>query len=150
MEVRGKDAFSTLANQASSNLEPRTSNLIGVFPQPASRLRKNSLPALVLMALLACGAPAMAAEKREASDGVVVKSEDGLRFKLPADWPVEKRNGILAPVPIEEYLSKKFSGVESRLQQLEQQINGFDLRLRVIEEELKKQQRLRSGEQSRP
>jgi len=94
-------------------------------------------------------APGGAAEKREAGGGSVVKTEDGLRFKLPPDWPVEKRNGIVSPIPVEEYLSKKFSAVESRLQQLEQQVVAADLRLRTMEEELKKQQRLRSGDQPR-
>jgi hypothetical protein len=99
----------------------------------------------MLAGLLLGAAVAWAADKRE-SDGMVVKTEEGIRFKLPADWPIEKRNGIVAPIPVEEYLSKKLSAIESRLQQTEQQMGALDLRLRVIEEELKKPQRLKSGE----
>jgi hypothetical protein len=62
---------------------------------------------------------------------------------------VEKRAGIVAPIPIEEYLARKFKAIDARLQGLEQQFNGFDIRLRVIEEELKKPSRgLRSSEPS--
>lgn len=82
----------------------------------------------------------------------VVKKKDGLRFNVPSDWPVEERNGAVGPIPIEEYLARKFSSLESRLRLLEQQISSFDLRLRVMEEESKKQSRqgggLRSMEQA--
>lgn len=76
----------------------------------------------------------------------VVRTEEGLRFRLPEDWPVEKRGSVVAPIPVEEYLSKKFSALEARLRALEQQLAGFDLRLRVVEETVKDQNRLRSAE----
>lgn len=115
----------------------------------AWRSRSGWLAVAASAAWVLAPAPGSAAEKREASDGSVVKTADGLRFKLPPDWPVEKRNGIVSPIPVEEYLSKKLSAIESRLQQLEQQMVAADLRLRAMEEELKKQQRLRSGDQPR-
>ena len=84
----------------------------------------------------------IAAREEETSDvsGAVTirKSKEGLNFTLPPDWPIEKRGGITAPIPIEEYLSRKFNAVESRLKLLEQQINGLDVRLRVLEEEKKR------------
>ena len=114
-----------------------------------SRSALVSVAGVALLAgLLLREAGARAADKRDA-EGTVIKTEDGIRFKLPADWPIEKRNGILGPVPVEEYLSKKFSAIENRLQQAEQQLNSLDLRLRVMEEEIKKQQRLKSSEQPR-
>ena len=69
----------------------------------------------------------------------VRKSKDGLNFTLPPDWPIETRGGITGPIPVEEYLAKKFNTLESRLKVLEQQFNGLDVRLRIIEEELKRQ-----------
>ncbi len=83
-------------------------------------------------------------ERGERSSGVV-KTEDGLRFRLPSDWPVEKRGAVVAPIPVEEYLSRKLSGLDARLRMLEQQLSSFDLRLRVLEEAVKGQGRLRSS-----
>ena len=77
----------------------------------------------------------------------VHKTEEGLHFDVPPDWPIEKRNGVVGPIPIEEYLGRKFQALTSQLQALEQRFNGFDVRLRVMEEEMKKQkQGLRSGD----
>jgi len=76
-----------------------------------------------------------AAEEKEAT---TVVTKEGLHFKLPPDWPVEKRGGVVAPIPIEEYLAQKFSAIQSRLQALEQQMVGLELKLRVMEEELKR------------
>lgn len=80
----------------------------------------------------------------------VIKKKDGLRFNVPSDWPVEERNGAVGPIPIEEYLAKKFASLESRLRLLEQQVSSYDLRLRVLEEAKKppRSGALRSGEQS--
>ena len=97
------------------------------------------------MLLLAWMDVADAADGR-ASSKTVVKTKDGLHFSLPADWPVEKRDGVVAPIPVEEYLGRKFSTLESRVRLLEEQVGSFELRLRVMEEQFKKQQRLQSGE----
>ena len=70
----------------------------------------------------------------------VVKTKDGLHFNVPADWPIEERNGAVGPIPVEEYMPRKFAGMDSRLKTLEQQVAGFDLRLRVLEETMKDQQ----------
>ena len=99
-----------------------------------------------VLAVLAAGA--MAGEARaedKKKGGVDLKTEDGLHFQLPPDWPVEKRGGLVAPIPIEEYITKKFTALESRLQNLEQQVSALDLRLRVAEERSKKEQ-LKSSE----
>ena len=88
----------------------------------------------------AAGAPAQAAE--QATDdtiGMETKTSKGLKFKLPADWPVEERNGVVAPIPPEEYYARKFSAIESRLKSVEQQTGSLELRLRVLEEKVKQQ-----------
>ena len=79
---------------------------------------------------------------------MVKKTKDGLHFQLPADWPVEKRGGMTVPIPIEEYLVQKFRVMESRFQAIEQRFNGFDIRLRALEETVKNPSKgLRSADQ---
>ena len=98
--------------------------------------------------LIGVSAAAAAEDATSAERPTVRKTEDGLHFNLPADWPIEKRGGITAPIPIEEYLARKFKALDARLQALEGQFSGFDVRLRVLEEEAKKRrQPLRSAEQ---
>lgn len=115
-----------------------------------NRLRVFALPlfAAAIAAICLTGQPAQAADSKS-SASTVVKTKEGLHFNVPGDWPIEERNGSVGPVPVEEYLAMKFSGIESRLRTLEQQISGFDLRLRVLEEEVKspRQRGLRSSEQ---
>ncbi len=101
---------------------------------------------LGLSLMSAAGAPAARLAETEAP-ATVHKTREGLHFQVPEDWPIEKRNGVLGPIPIEEYLARKFSGIEHRLQELEKQTTGLDLRLRVMEESVKSaQRRLQSGE----
>lgn len=95
--------------------------------------------------LLQMGVAFAADDQRGERSSGVVKTDDGLRFRLPADWPVEKRGAVVAPIPVEEYLSRKLSAFDARLRVLEQQLGSFDLRLRVLEEAVKEQGRLRSS-----
>jgi hypothetical protein len=90
------------------------------------------------------------ADTKSSDEPVTIrKTEAGLHFTLPPDWPVETRGGITAPIPIEEYLARKFRALELQLQAIEQRLNGLDLRFRVLEEDVKKQrQSLRSSEQA--
>ncbi len=109
--------------------------------------------ALVVAAMAA--APSRAAAADGAKDGktppsTVVKTHDGLRFNLPADWPVEKRDGAVGPIPIEEYLARKFSALDARLRALEQQIGSLDVRMRVLEESGKPRSAARSLEATNP
>jgi hypothetical protein len=101
--------------------------------------------------LLAAG-PA-GAEDPAAEKPTVRKTKEQLHFELPPDWPVEKRGGIVAPIPVEEYLAKKFKSLEAQLQAIEQRLNGLDLRMRVLEEAAKSktpQQGLRSTGGAQP
>lgn len=91
-------------------------------------------------------APVFAETPSVKESATVRKTEEGLHFDVPPDWPIEKRGGVVGPIPIEEYLGRKFQALTSQLQALEQRFNGFDVRLRVLEEEMKKQkQGLHSG-----
>lgn len=103
---------------------------------------------LIASGLAAAGAPAWpqdgATDAAAPQKQTVTKTKDGLHFSVPPDWPIEERNGVVGPIPAEEYMARKFSGMDSRLKTLEQQVAGFDLRLRVIEEALQ-EQRQQSG-----
>lgn len=100
------------------------------------------------------GLPAAWAEEARSSeqeDVTVEKTAERLHFKVPADWPVEKRGGVMAPIPIEEYLARKFKALEAQLQSIEQRVAGLDLRVRVLEEASKKQSKgLSSAESGGP
>jgi hypothetical protein len=98
------------------------------------------------------GAGIFAVEPAAEQGTLETKTAKGLKFKLPSDWPIEERNGVVGPIPIEEYLSRKFSAVESRIRALEQQASSLELKIRVLEEKIKQQQQtgLRSGEAAAP
>ena len=93
----------------------------------------------LLTCLILIAVPMSWAEESPKESVTVRKTSERLNFNLPPDWPIEKRGGIMAPIPIEEYLARKFKAIESRLQGVEEHLNGLDVRLRVLEEEAKKQ-----------
>ncbi len=115
-------------------------------------MKRTALAGLAGIAWLVTGCwvvPVWAADERPASS-TVRKTAQGLHFNVPADWPIEERNGAVGPVPVEEYLSMKFKAIEGRLQAMDQQVGGLDLRLRVVEEQLKEQPKgMRSAEQGK-
>ena len=77
---------------------------------------------------------------------VVRTTEDGLRFKLPPDWPIKQQGtGDFVPAPVEEYLAIKFKALEAQLQAIDQRLNSLDLRLRVFEQ-ASQTKNLQSGE----
>ena len=65
---------------------------------------------------------------------IVQKRVEGVMYTLPADWPIERRDGITGPIPVEQYLGRKFDALDERLKLIEQRISGFDLRLRILEQ----------------
>ena len=123
-----------------------------VLMRGLERVRAQALGAALLLGLLSV--PAAAAEEGDSGARATVrKTKEQLHFELPTDWPVEKRGGIVAPIPVEEYLAMKFKTLESRLQTIEQRLNGFDVRLRVMEEATKSttaRQGLRSSAAPQP
>jgi len=53
-----------------------------------------------------------------------IKSKNGLNFNVPEDWPIEKRGGILSPIPTEEYILIKFTEVEEEFQVMKADLTG--------------------------
>lgn len=102
--------------------------------------------AWVAVAASAALAGAPRAQAKDA-EGTVRKTEQGLHFQVPEDWPVERRAGVVTPVPIEEYLARKFKTLDAAVQGLEQRVSGLDLQVRVLQDEVKKtREGLRSAE----
>jgi hypothetical protein len=93
-----------------------------------------------------CGVVAAAEESVKTEPATVRRTEANLHFQVPPDWPIEERGGIVAPIPVEEYLARKFKALESQLRTIEQRLNGLDLRLRVLEEGTRRQPTLKSSE----
>ena len=119
-------------------------------------MRRLSKVAVALASVLAVGpAAAWAADEEPSSAGsaTVRKTKEQLHFELPPDWPIEKRGGVVGPIPVEEYLAMKFKGLEARLQAVQQQMSGMDLRVRVLEDNSKSKSAapgLRSSGNSQP
>ena len=89
----------------------------------------------LLILLMVCVAAAAAhAEDAQPNPSTVRKSQENLNFQLPPDWPIERRGGMVGPIPVEEYLAMKFKTLDARLQTIEQKLNGLDLRLRILED----------------
>jgi|GEM_PF-6404133 len=65
------------------------------------------------------GAPVKQAVEKKA---VKLKSMNGLNFNVPEDWPIEKRNGAVGPIPMEEYIQLKFKKIEERIAVLEDEV----------------------------
>ena len=103
--------------------------------------------ALVLALCSAAGG--LGAAEPNSAEGTVRKTKGGLQFQVPADWPIEERNGMVGPIPIEEYLGRKFKAIDAQLQGIEQRLSSVDLRLRVLEEQAKQAAKpLQSSEQA--
>jgi len=115
----------------------------------AQRVRLT--PVCAMFALWMTLSSIAAAEDNTLSDDTVtVRTEGAHRLLLPNDWPVEQKDGLVNPVPIEHYLSMKFSQVASRLDEVAQRMASMDQRLRNVEAQQKTlQARLRTLEAQR-
>ncbi len=46
-------------------------------------------------------------------------TKEGLTFRVPEDMPIERRGGIQAPIPFDEYMYGKFKQMDDRLKDIE-------------------------------
>lgn len=58
-----------------------------------------------------------------------VQTKEGLVFYVPADMPIEMRDGIQAPIPFDEYVYGKFGRVESKISQMNDRLNRIEEKL---------------------
>ena len=71
-----------------------------------------------------------------AEDQNNVRSVKGLKFNVPEDWPIEERGGMLGPIPIEEYIAKKFNAIDSKFMEAEGKHINVKIKLDEIESRL--------------
>ena len=72
-------------------------------------------------------------EKLEVESSTITTKE-GLTFRVPKDMPIEMRNGIQAPVPIEEYMYAKFKKVEKKMGKMEEKLDNIEKLLIELKE----------------
>lgn len=78
-----------------------------------------------------------AKDYEELEDGMVVKTVDGLRFVVPKDRPIEKKDGVVAPMSLDKYVAMKFAKIEERFQKLETSLGKIEEDLKSIKEDIK-------------
>ena len=104
--------------------------------------------ALAAVLLFLWAVPAAAADDdvmEEKQPATMVRTSDGLNFAVPPDWPIERRNGAVGPIPIEEYLARKFGAVEKKLQDLERKLGALESKVSALETQAKKKPLQSSG-----
>lgn len=79
-------------------------------------------------------APVLAAE--DAADEnypySTVTTPEGLTFRVPEDMPIEKRGGIVAPIPFDEYTYGKFKKIEKRLEAMDGRLERIEKALATL------------------
>ncbi len=70
------------------------------------------------------------------SGGLVTKTVDGLHFAVPPDMPIEKKNSIVAPMQLSEYVSIKFDNLQDRVAKIEETIDKIYQELVLIKKNL--------------
>lgn len=96
------------------------------------------VPALIAAAWLTLLAAApLHAQYKEPQESAAAPSQDepaaaprpetgGLQFSVPDDWPIEKRNGAVGPIPIEEYMKLRFDRMTAQIQALETRVQNLE------------------------
>ena len=77
--------------------------------------------------------PSLAKDQPLSDDEVVIRTEGAHRLLLPKDWPVEHKDGRIAPAPIEEYLSMKFDQVKEAFTETDRHFAALEQRLDLLE-----------------
>lgn len=62
-----------------------------------------------------------------------VRTEEGLLFRVPEDMPIEKRGGIIAPIPFDEYVYGKIEGLKRKISSTEERLARIEEKLGMIE-----------------
>ena len=62
-----------------------------------------------------------------------VVTRNGLRFNVPADWPIEQHGSAVGPISVEDYIVRKFKLMQSRMEADEQRLGVLERRLKALE-----------------
>jgi uncharacterized phage infection (PIP) family protein YhgE len=72
-----------------------------------------------------------------------IKQMGNLNFRVPDEWPVEKKGGLVMPVPTEEYVTMKFKEIEKEFlavrSEMAETFGRFELTLMNMEKDLSKE-----------
>ena len=79
---------------------------------------------------------ARAEDKADApKDGdLVVTTAGNIRYISLKDWPARRKNGVISPVPMEEYLSMKFGQLREQLAAVNQRFQALEQKMKQFEE----------------
>ena len=68
-----------------------------------------------------------------------VTTKEGLVFSVPSDMPIDRKNGLVQPIPYEEYLYIKFKLMEERMKSMEEHLDKMEEKMLSKFAELKAQ-----------
>lgn len=94
--------------------------------------------ALAIGMLAGFGHPLPARSEDESTltdDELVVRQEAGHRLLIPKDWPIERRDGVIQPASLPQYLSMKFSQMRAEFARVEQRLAALETRVATVESE---------------
>ena len=116
-------------------------------PRPKGQVRKFVL--LIVLLTCPCGTWSGSASgyDEEAADKTTeemkkyrfekVTTKEGLSFSIPSDMPIERKDGLVQPIPFDEYLYIKFKQIEDRVTKLEERQDKMEDRLMAEFRQLK-------------
>lgn len=90
-----------------------------------------------------------AEEDEEFEYKTVIKVVDGIKFDVPEDRPIERKDGVIGPMPMDKYVAFKFSKSEKRLEKIEDSIERIEEDLKLIRKDIEslKKHRISSEKQ---
>ena len=107
---------------------PLTTPRFFSFSARAARGTLAGLVSLGLLAVVSFAPLAVAAagedeeEEEDLQGTAVIKMVDGIRFSVPDDRPIVRKDGLVVPLELDRYVALKFSKMKKRLTQIEDAI----------------------------
>ncbi|MFH1478832.1 MAG: hypothetical protein ABIG92_03545 [Candidatus Omnitrophota bacterium] len=111
----------------------------------------------IIIAIFAVPLSSFSENMNDADDGfeyeTVIKNVNGIKFEVVEDRPIEKRDGIIAPMPLDKYVAMKCAMIRKDMKemntavedmkakldaQLEGRMDGLEERLKKIEDFIEK------------
>lgn len=69
-----------------------------------------------------------------------ITTKEGFKFNIPSDMPIERKDGLVTPIPFDEYLYIKFKMLEERIGKMEKHLDDMEKNILSKMAELKAQQ----------
>ena len=58
-----------------------------------------------------------------------IQTKEGLVFRVPADMPIQMKDGIQVPAPFDEYIYGKFAALDSKIAEMEEHLVRIEQKL---------------------